>query len=74
MKTAPVMPPPRPPRDGNIASAAGDWHDDPNSWHRAKRLCYGRMLAKFVVLVLFAIAVGQLGLILFQIVRLGLFS
>ena len=74
MKTAPLMPPPRPPRDGNIASAAVDWHDDPNAGRQAKRRRYGRMLAKFVVLVLLAMAVGQLGLILFQIVRLGLFS
>jgi hypothetical protein len=51
-----------------------DWHDNPNAGRGAKWFRYGRMLAKFTVLVLFAIAVGQLGLILFQIVRLGLFS
>ena len=54
--------------------AAGDWHDSPNAGSSAKWRRYGRMLAKFVVLVLFVIAIGQLGLILFQIVRLGLFS
>jgi hypothetical protein len=47
-----------------------DWHDNPNAGRRAKLLRYGRMFAKFVVLGLLAIAVGQLGLILFQIVRL----
>jgi hypothetical protein len=51
-----------------------DWHDNPDAGHGAKWLRLGRMLAKFVVLVLFAIAVGQLGLILFQIVRLRFFS
>jgi hypothetical protein len=54
--------------------AADDWHDNPNAGFGGKLLGYGRMLAKFLVLVLFAVAVGQLGLILFQIVRLGLFS
>lgn len=51
-----------------------DWHDDPTAGHGTKRLRYVRAFAKFIVLVLFAIAVGQLGLILVQIVRLGLFS
>jgi len=51
-----------------------DWHENPNAGRWAKWLRYSRMLAKFVVLILFAIAIGQLGLILFQIVRLGLFS
>jgi hypothetical protein len=74
MQTAPVMPPPRPPRGGNLAMASDDWHENPNAGRRAKWFRYGRMLAKFVVLLLFAIAVGQLGLVLFQIVRLGLFS
>jgi hypothetical protein len=54
--------------------ASDDWHENPNAGRRAKWFRYGRMLAKFVVLLLFAIAVGQLGLVLFQIVRLGLFS
>ena len=51
-----------------------DWHDNPNAGRGATLLRYGRVFAKFVVLVLLAIAVGQLGLILFQTVRLGLFS
>ena len=51
-----------------------DWHDNPNAGRWARLLRYGRMFAKLLVLVLFAIAVGQLGLILFQIVRLQFFS
>jgi hypothetical protein len=35
---------------------------------------YWRMLLKFVVLGLLALALGQLGFILFQIVRLQFFS
>jgi len=73
MKTAPAMPPPRPPRDGKSATGSYDWHDNPNAWRWAKWLRYGRMLAKILVLALLAIAVGQLGLILFQIVRLEFF-
>ena len=73
MKTAPAMPPPRPPRDGNVATGSYDWHDNPNAGRRAKWLRLGRMLAKFLVLALLAIAVSQLGLILFQIVRLEFF-
>ena len=53
---------------------SGDWHDNPNAGFGKRWLRYGRMLAKFLVLVLFAIAVGQLGIILFQIVRLQFFS
>ena len=51
-----------------------DWHDNPNTGRISKLLLYGRMFAKFIVLALFAFGVGQLGFILFQIVRLGLFS
>ncbi len=51
-----------------------DWHDNPKAGRGATWLRYGKMLAKFLVLILLIIAVGQLGLILFQIVRLGLFS
>ena len=51
-----------------------DWHDNPNAGRGATLLRYGRMLLKILVLILFAIAVGQLGLILFQIVRLQFFS
>ena len=51
-----------------------DWHDNHNTSFGARWLRYGRILAKFLVLVLFAIAVAQLGLILFRILRLELFS
>jgi len=74
MKTAPAMPPPSPPRDGNIATGADDWHDNPNAQRQGKWLRYGRILGKLVLLILLGLAAGQLGLILFQIVRLGLFS
>ena len=74
MNTAPVMPPPRPSRDGNVATGFHDWHDNPNAGRPAKLRRYGRMFAKFLVLVLFAIAVGQLGLILIQTVHLQFFS
>ena len=74
MKTAPVLPPPRPPRDGNVTTGSCDWHNNPNSKGDAIFLLWGRMLLKFVVLVLLAIAVGQLALVLFQIVRLQFVS
>lgn len=74
MNTAPVMPPPRLPRNGSVGRDFHDWHDKPNAGRTVKLLRYGRMLAKFLVLALFAIAVGQLGLILFQIVRLQFVS
>ena len=74
MRTAPVMPPPRPPRDRNMATGAHDWHDNPYGGFRARYRRYGRMLAKLVVLVMFAVAVGQLALILFETVRLYFFS
>ena len=74
MKPAPAMPPPRPPRDGNINPGFYDWHDNPNAGCGAKLLLYGRMFLKFLVFILFAVAVGQLGLIVFQIVRLQFFS
>jgi hypothetical protein len=73
MKTAPLMPPPRPPRDGNVASGLNDWHDDPNSRGGAMFLRGWRMLLKFVVVALLAVGVGQLALILFQTVRWGFF-
>lgn len=74
MKTAPVMPPPRPPRDGNVTMGFSDWHDNPNAGRTAKLFRYGLMLAKVLVLVLFVIALGQLGLILIQLARLQFFS
>jgi len=51
-----------------------DWHDNPNAGRRAILARYARMFWKFVVLVLLAIAVGQLALVLFQIVRLQFVS
>jgi hypothetical protein len=51
-----------------------DWHNNPNAGRTAKWSRYSLMLAKFLVILLFAIALGQLGLIVFQTVRLGLFS
>ena len=74
MKTAPLMPPPRPPRTGDIGLGSHDWHDDPNSRGGAMFRRSWRMLFKFVVIALLAVAVGQLALVLFQIVRLRFFS
>jgi hypothetical protein len=74
MKTAPVMPPPRPPRAGNIAMGCPDWHDHPHAGRGAKWLFYGRVFLKFLVLFLLAVSVGQLALIIFNIVRLQFFS
>ncbi|TAK92802.1 MAG: hypothetical protein EPO07_19040 [Verrucomicrobia bacterium] len=74
MKTAPVMPPPRPPRDGDVVMGFHDWNENPNAGRWAKWRRFGRMLLKFLVLILFAIAVGQLALIVFQIVRLQFVS
>ena len=71
MKTAPVMPPPRPPRDGNIAMGAYDWHDNPNAGKRARWYRFGLMSLKFLVFLLLAFAIGQLALIVFNIVRLA---
>jgi len=73
MQTMPVMPPPRPPRDGNIATGSYDWHDNPNMGRWAKLLFLGRMFAKLLVFGLLAIALSQMGLILFKIVRLQFF-
>jgi hypothetical protein len=52
---------------------AYDWHDNPNAG-RAILLRYARMFLKVCVLLLLATAVGQLAVVLIQIVRLGLFS
>ena len=50
-----------------------DWHDNPNAGRSAKWLLYGRVFLKFFVLLLLAVAVSQLGLIVFNIVRLQFF-
>ena len=55
-------------------SSDNDWHNNPNDGCRAKWRPYGYALLKFLVLLLLAVAVGQLGLILFQTVRLSFFS
>jgi hypothetical protein len=74
MKTAPVMPPPRPPRDGNILASNYDWHNDPNAGRHARWHRFGLMALKFFVFLLLAVAIGQLTLIIFQTVRLQFFS
>ena len=74
MKTAPAMPPPRPPRTGNLATGCPDWPDHPNAGRGAKWLFYGRVFLKFLVLFLLTVAIGQLALIIFQTVRLYFFS
>ena len=51
-----------------------DWHNNPNSKAGAMFHRWGRMLLKFVVVVLLTIAVGQLALVMFQIVRLQFVS
>ena len=51
-----------------------EWHDHSNSQGGAILHRCWRMLLKFAVLALLAIAVGQLALVLFQIVRLQFVS
>ena len=51
-----------------------DWHNPPPAGSRGFFRRWFAMFAKVAVLALFAVGVGQLGLILFQIVRLRLFS
>jgi hypothetical protein len=74
MKTVPVMPPPRPPRAGNVLAGADDWHNNPNAGWRARWFRFGLMGLKILVFLLLAVALGQLALILFSIVRLQFFS
>jgi len=74
MKTAPLMPPPRPPRTGNIATGFYEWHNNPNAGGRARLLRYALMGLKVLVLLLLAVALGQLALVIFNIVRLGFFA
>ena len=74
MKTAPVMPPPRPPRNGNITMGFHEWHGHPGGRFGFLFARYGRMVLKALVLGLLAVAVGQLGYIVFQTVRLWFFS
>lgn len=74
MQTAPVMPPPRPPRDGNVLAGSYDWHDNPNAGWRARWSRMGLIGVKYFVFLLLAVAVGQLAFIIFQTVRLQLFA
>ena len=74
MQTQPVMPPPRPPRNGNVLASCYDWHDNPNADRRARWHRFSLMALKFLVLLLLAVAIGQLALIIFQTVRLNFFS
>ena len=74
MQTAPVSPPPRPPRDGNVTMGSHDWRNDPNPKGGAMFHRWGRMALKLVVLILLVIAVGQLALVLIQLVRLQFVS
>lgn len=68
------MPPPRPPRGGNVLADSCDWYNNPNAGWRARWYCYGLMGLKLFVFLLLAVAIGQLALIIFQAVRLQLFS
>jgi hypothetical protein len=51
-----------------------EWHGKPGGRFGFLFARYGRMLLKLLVLGLLAVAVGQLGLIVFQTVRLWFFS
>lgn len=51
-----------------------DWHDNPKGGRWAKLISLGRILAKLLVFALLAVALSQLGLILFKIVHLEFFS
>ena len=73
MNTATLSPPPRPPRDGNTPRLAGP--DDGGNFGRHLKLSHWfRGLLKAAVLLLFALAAGQLLFILFRTVRLWFFS
>jgi hypothetical protein len=70
MKTATLCPPPCPPKGGRSTGNLGE--PDGGSGRYGGRPWW-RMILKFAVLVLFAVAAGQLVLILFQTVRLWFF-
>jgi hypothetical protein len=72
MNTATLSPPPRPPRNGNIARMAGP-DDGGNSGYRANLRRWFRGLLKAAVLLLFALVAGQLTLILFRTISLWFF-
>jgi hypothetical protein len=74
MKTAALSPPPRPPRDGKFGGSLGEPDGGRKFGRHAGILRWFRRSLKFVVVVLFAVAVLQLVFILFQTVRLWFFS
>ena len=74
MKTTTLSPPPPPPRGGNFAGGLGEPDGGGKSGRHTRILRWFRMSMKFVVVILFAMAVMQLGFILFQTVRLWFFS
>ena len=74
MKTATLWPPPRPPRGGNFTGSLGEPDGSGQPGRHAPVLRWCRMVLKFLVLVLFAMAVAQLAFVLFQTVRLWFFS
>jgi hypothetical protein len=71
MKTATFSPPPRPPKGGRSTGNLGE--PDGGSGIYGRRPWW-RMILKFAVLVLFAVAACQLVLIFFQTVRLRFFA
>jgi hypothetical protein len=72
MKTAPAIPPPRPPKSGNVAGG-DDWPNNPN-WRRAKWLRFGQIILKVLVVVTLAVALSKLAAALFQFVRIRFFA
>jgi hypothetical protein len=74
MKTATLSAPPRPPRGGNFIGGLGEPGGGGKSGRHANVLYWCRMVLKFLVLLLFAVATAQLVFILFQTVRLWFFS
>jgi len=70
VKTAPLSPPPRPPKNGRCASNLGE----PGGGGKFGGRPWWRTFLKFTVPVLFVVAAGQLAFILFQTMRLWFFS
>jgi hypothetical protein len=71
VKTATLSPPPRPPKNGRCTSNLGEPGGGGGKFGGRP---WWRMFLKFAVLLLFAVAAGQLAFILFQTVRLWFFS
>jgi len=74
MTTETFSPPPRPPKNGNIAGDLGEPDGSGKPGRHAVVLSWCRMLLKLVVGLLMVVAVAQLAFILFQTVRLWFFS